>query len=315
MEYFSVIILPDWQAHARIVLLCGQSMNRRLLNLLIPEKPKDRNRLIIDVVLIAVLLGAYRWYTHWMPSLDIQSEHYIALSNASVEQTQDALDKAELLFRTYCSFWDISEPGDPLRLKIYASRKEFKRYNPMSGWAEAFYKKPYCHQYIETESADNPYHWMMHEATHQLNAEVAQFKLPQWADEGIACYFSTAQIVDHNLVLGEIDTDTYPIWWLNSLELTGDLAQDLHNNKVMSVKSIVCHEKPLKMNDHVNLYYVHWFSLVHFLLEGGQGKYKRAFIQAVQTPSGLKAFEQNVGSYKEIEQAWYEHLLDLSYRY
>ena len=109
--------------------------------------------------------------------------------------------------------------------------------------------------------------------------------------------------------LGVIDRDTYPIWWLSSLGLSGDLSRDKAEKKIMSIKSIVNDEKPLKMNKYVNLYYIHWFSLVHFLLEAEQGKYRQAFMDCVKTPSGLDDFEKNIGPYQLIEQQWYRHLL------
>lgn len=287
--------------------------NKRLLNILIPKSRREQKRLLIDILLVILVFGGYFWYTHWKPSQELESEHYKAFSSAPVEQTREALKKVETLYQTYTSFWDINAGAadKKLLLKIYSSRKEFKRANPLSGWAEAFYKKPYCHQYIDTGSENKPYHWMVHEATHQLNNEISHFKLPQWVEEGIASYFSTSRMDNGKISLGVIDRDTYPIWWLSSLGLSGDLPRDKAENKIISIKSIVNDEKPRKMSEHVNLYYIHWFSLVHFLLEGENGKYRRAFMKCVKTSSGLKEFEKNIGPYPQIEQQWYRHLLQL----
>ncbi len=296
-----------------IILFKSVNLNKRLLNILIPANRSKKKRLLVDLLLVAVVFGGYFWYTHWTPAHKLESEHYSALSNVSIEETRDALSKAETLYQAYSAFWDVKAgPADKkLLLKIYSSRKELKRANPLSGWAEAFYREPYCHQYIEAESENRPYHWMVHEATHQLNNEVSQFKLPQWAEEGIACYFSTTRMDDGKMSLGVIDRDTYPVWWLSSLDLSGDLSRDKVDKKIISIRSIVNDEKPLKMNEHVNLYYIHWFSLVHFLLEGEQGKYRQAFMACVKTPSGLEAFEENIGPYQLIEPQWYQHLLQI----
>jgi len=102
-----------------------------------------------------------------------------------------------------------------------------------------------------------------------------------------------------------------PIWWLSALGLSGDLSRDMADKKIMSIMSIINDEKPLKMNQHVNLYYIHWFSLVHFLLEGEQGKYRKTFMACVKTPSGLEAFEENIGPYQVIGPQWYQHLLQM----
>jgi len=181
----------------------------------------------------------------------------------------------------------------------------------MSGWAEAFYQEPYCHQYVDSERENRPYHWMIHEATHQLNNELSHFELPQWAEEGIASYFSTSKTIEGRINLGTIDRDTYPVWWLHSLGLSGILSQDKAAQKILGIKSIVNDERPLKMSQHVNLYYIHWFSLVHFLLEGEQGKYRERFIACVKKTSGLDSFEKNIGSYNQIEPQWYQHLCSI----
>lgn len=288
-------------------------LNKHLLKILIPASRPKKKRLLIDLLLAAAVFGGYFWYTHWTPAHKLESEHYHALSSVSIEDTQEALSRAETLFQAYTAFWDVNagSADKKLLLKIYSSRKEFKQANPLSGWAEAFYREPCCHQYIDADSENRPYHWMVHEATHQLNNEVSQFRLPQWAEEGIACYFSTAGMDDGKMSLGVIDRDTYPIWWLSSLGLSGDLSRDKADKKIISIRSIINDEKPLKMDQHVNLYYIHWFSLVHFLLEGEQGKYRQAFMACVKTQSGLNAFEENIGPYRIIEPQWYQHLLQI----
>jgi len=289
-------------------------LNNRLFNILIPANHSYKKRILIDLLLVSVVFGGYFWYTHRTSAYKLESEHYSALSSVSIEETKDALSKAETLYQTYTAFWDVKAgtADNKLLLKIYSSRKEFKRANPLPGWAEAIYRAPYCHQYIETENENRPCHWLVHEAAHQLNNEVSQFRLPQWAEEGIACYFSTTRMDDGKMSLGVVDRDTYPIWWLSSLGLSGDLSRDKADKKIISIKSIVNDEKPLKMDQHFNLYYIHWFSLVHFLLEAEQGKYREAFITCVKTPSGLEAFEENIGPYQLIEPQWYQHLLQIT---
>ena len=279
-----------------------------------PEKPKraigaDRAILYILLALVVSLFGGFLWSLRWTPTHKIESDHYLALSAASEEDTREALAKAETLYRAYVDFWGIDEaPRRKHLLKIYASRAEFKRHNPTPAWAEALYQKPYCHQYIERDNGRRPYQWMIHEATHQLNFELSGFQLPQWAEEGFACYFSTSRLTGDRLELGAIDRRVYPIWWLDSLELSGDLAQDIADRKIMSIKSIVNDEKPLNINTRFNLYYIQWFTLVHFLLEGRDGEYKEAFLNTLRQNSGQIDFEKDIAPFKEIERQWYQHL-------
>src|SRR5207249_1270633 len=139
------------------------------------------------------------------------------------------------------------------------------------GWAEAFYQEPFCHAYYSS-AEDNPYHWMLHEATHQLNRELAQFKMPKWSDEGVATYFSTSRINNGVLNPGQIDSNTYPIWWLSDLTLTGDVQKDIARNQVIPLRAIVTGKGGPDIDEYFNLYYVHWWSLSHFLFEFEGGK-------------------------------------------
>lgn len=82
-------------------------MNKRFLDILIPANPKNRKRLIVDLLLVVALLGGYVRYTYWTPTHKLESEHYIALSNASIKDTQDALGAVEALYHAYTTFWDI----------------------------------------------------------------------------------------------------------------------------------------------------------------------------------------------------------------
>jgi hypothetical protein len=72
---------------------------------------------------------------------------------------------------------------------------------------------------------------MIHEATHQLNAEVAGFRKAKWIDEGLATYFGTSRVERGRLVPGKIDPDTYPIWWLLNSGLTGSLDADIEDGR------------------------------------------------------------------------------------
>ena len=79
-------------------------MNKRLLNILIPVNRSDKKRLLIDLLIAAAVFGGYFWYTHWTPEHKLESEHYRALSSVSIEDTQDALSKAETLYQAYTAF-------------------------------------------------------------------------------------------------------------------------------------------------------------------------------------------------------------------
>ena len=114
---------------------------------------KLKAREVRMLVLLAVALAVVAYVKRpWFYDLTAESEHYVCYSTANDVQTQKILDVAEALYTAYTTeFADLpglSVEHAKLKLKLYKDRQEFKRYNPLSGWAEAFYRKPYCHQYF-----------------------------------------------------------------------------------------------------------------------------------------------------------------------
>ncbi|MHC4520054.1 MAG: hypothetical protein ACYTAS_15800, partial [Planctomycetota bacterium] len=250
---------------------------------------------------LGILLAIVAWDTarrHWSANLVQETEHYTIYSTATPEQTAEIGRVAEIVYAGYRRLADQLEcdvgSHPKLKIKLFKDRDEFRRCNRVRGWAEAFYRKPYCYQYYSSEEI-NPYHWMMHEATHQLNGEVAHLTLPQWLDEGLACYVSTSQIVDASLALGRIDTNTYPVWWLDSLAPSGDLESDKRNGIIIPLRSIISGRGGPDIDNHFNLYYLHWWSLTHFLMEYEGGAYRPALRHLLADRADLPTFEKHIG--------------------
>jgi hypothetical protein len=114
-------------------------------------------------------------------------------------------------------------------------------------WAEAYYLRPICYAYY-AKGEKNPYHWMIHEATHQLNAEVSGFKKAKWIDEGLATYFGSSRIERHKLIPGKIDPDTYPIWSLSNSGLRGNLNADIEDGRWIPIRAIITGRDALNIN-------------------------------------------------------------------
>ena len=155
----------------------------------------------------------------------VDTTHYLIQSSATEEQTARVAEAVEALHSAYATFFSDMPSMGPnpakLQLVLYKDQAEFKAHNRSSPWAEAYYLPPRSHAYYG--DGDNPVHWMTHEVTHQLNRELAHFKLTKWIDEGLADYFGSSWIADGKLTPGSIDPATYPIWWLPRLQLTGNL--------------------------------------------------------------------------------------------
>jgi hypothetical protein len=266
---------------------------------------------------LAVLVIVLSWDTvrrRWSPTTKIETEHYLIYSTATADQTREIGRVAEIVHRGYLRLLDDLQrhvpPHPKLKIKLFKDREEFRFCNRVRGWAEAFYRRPYCYQYYSADEV-HPYHWMMHEATHQLTAEAARLSVPQWLDEGLACYVSTSRIVDDSLHSGEIDTNTYPVWWLYSMDLSGDLDADKRSGQIIPLHAIVSGRGGPGIDRNVNLYYLHWWSLTHFLMHYDDGKYRAGLGRLIADGGTLPAFEQWIGQADVVEKQWYGYVLAL----
>jgi protein-S-isoprenylcysteine O-methyltransferase Ste14 len=274
---------------------------------------RQRRLLVLFAILVVVVAWAYV-PRPWSPSVVLETEHYTIRSSATEQQTREIGQVAEIVHAGYLRLMsELQRPVAPHRklgIKLFRDRQEFRRCNRMHGWAEAFYQPPYCYQYYSADEV-HPYHWMMHEATHQLNDAAARLRLPQWLEEGLACYVSTSRIVGDSLHLGDIDTNTYPVWWLDSLDLSGALDADKKRGTIIPLRAIFSGRGGPSVNRHFNLYYLHWWSLTHFLMHYENGRYQAALGRLIADGGDLPAFEKYIGPIETIESQWYVYLADL----
>ncbi len=260
-----------------------------------------------------ILLGIYIGRSYWpfKEQIKIETAHYTIYSTATQQQTILIGEASESLYAAYTDFFkdmiDAKEHKGRLRMRLYKDRDEFKAHNWSAPWAEAFYHNPYCYAYYP-ESEANPYHWMIHEGTHQLNREVAHFKVPEWIDEGLATYFGSSKIRNGRLQPGEIDVNTYPIWILQTISLTGNLQKDINNNKIIPLRALITGTGGPNIIRHFNLYYVHYWSLTHFLFHYTNGKYSDGYKSLIRAGGTLEEFEKRIGSVDRIQNEWYEYL-------
>jgi len=267
------------------------------------------------LIYLALLIGIVAWKfipRPWKPSITLETAHYTIYSTATQQQTEATGSRMELLYAAYSNrfahlpTFQVEHPK--LKVKLYKDRQEFRRINPHLGWAEAFYRKPYCAAYFAREEM-NPYHWMLHEGVHQLNAEVAHLKLKKWLEEGLAQYFSTSLLTSDNLQVGRIDPNTYPVWWIEELATMDDLAENIRNRSVIPLRAIVTNRGGPGQRRYFNLYYLHWWTLTHFLFESPH--YRAKALDLLQRGGDLKPFEECLGPVEQLQIEWHGHVLTL----
>jgi hypothetical protein len=283
---------------------------------MVPETRRSRwslkareTRLLLYLL---VLLGVLAWKfipRPWHPSLTLEVPHHIIYSTATRPQTEETARAMELLYNAYSNRLGSLpqfQPAHPkLKVKLFKDRAELRRVNPSLGWAEAFYREPYCHAYYSANEI-NSLQWMLHESVHQLNQEVAHLHLEHWLEEGLAEYFSTSRLTPQGLSVGRIDPNTYPIWWMDELATSPDLAENLRNGSVIPLRSIITDHGGPGMSSHFNLYYLHWWTLTYFVFESPQ--HRDRALALVQRGGGLDAFEQLIGPVDTVQGEWHAYV-------
>jgi Protein of unknown function (DUF1570) len=249
-----------------------------------------------------------------------ETPRYRIITTADATQTTQVADAIESLHDAYLRFFReqltapaAQHPAKKLKLTLYRDRSQFQAYNFSMPWAEAYYLTPMCHAYY-VEGAPNPYHWMVHEATHQLNAEVARFKKAPWIDEGLGTYFGSSRFVDGELRLGEIDKDTYPIWWLPDFPVSGDLDADIAGQRWIPLRAFLTGEGTPPMGGRVNQYYMQYWSLTHFLFHHDDARYADAYKRLIAEGGTLANFEARIGPVERVQREWYGYLLEMKAR-
>ncbi len=254
----------------------------------------------------------------------IETTHYAITSTADAAQTQRVADAVESLYAAYADVFATHRAPDAaargkLKLTLYAHQAQFKANNRSMPWAEAYYLRPICYAYYAGNES-NPYHWMVHEATHQLNAEVSGFPKSKWVDEGLATYFGTSRIESDTsesgasghgkLIPGKIDQGAYPIWWLSDSGLTGHLDKDIDAGRWIPIRALITGIDAPDIASNVNRYYIQYWSLSHFLFHGENGRYAAGYKRLIAEGGSLANFERLIGPADRIEDEWYRYLQD-----
>lgn len=242
---------------------------------------------------------------------EYRTPHYALFSAAAPRETVQVATAVEALYRAYGEFFALPPAAADVRLRLilYRDRAQFVAFNTSMPWAEAYYRKPYCHAYFAGDAV-NPYHWMLHEATHQLHAERAGFSRAKWINEGVASYFGASRLEGARLRPGAIDPEAYPIWWLPDLPLTGSLERDLRSGALIPLRQLIENNGPPIGGRYLNVYYIQYWSLSHFLFHHRDGAHAAAYRRLLRGGGSLAEFEAELGPVEAIQAQWYDYLLD-----
>ena len=244
-----------------------------------------------------------------LPAMASRTPHFLIHSAANPQQTAAVGMAVEALHRSYAMTVGQRGTAGPFQLVLYRDQVDFKAHNRSSPWAEAYYRRPYAFAY--PGEGDAPHQWMLHEVTHQLLAEASGLSPRRWMNEGMACYFGASRLSGGTLQVGTPDPAGYPVWWLSELRFDSAGRPSLENAPLPTLQQLVEDSGP-PVAAHVNGYYLAWWSLVHFLMEGDGQAHRRQALLLLHRRGDPAAFQQLIGSYAEFEPRWHQHLRALA---
>lgn len=244
----------------------------------------------------------------------IETTHFALHTTAGADASARASAAVEALHQAYARFFDGLPPAaagsQKLKLRLYASRADFRANSRGPTWAEAYYHQGVCHAYLDEDQA-NPYHWLLHEAVHQLNREVLGHAKDKWINEGLATYFGSSRYAAGRLEPGVPDFGTYPLWWLDDWELTGDWMQDVEAQRVVPLRALITGQGGPPIAATVNAHYLGYWSLTHFLLHHDGGRYAAGYRELIRSGGTLADFERHVAALDQVEGEWYAYVQGL----
>ena len=203
--------------------------------------------------------------------ISVQSKNFFLVGNASekeVRQVAIRLEQFRDVFSRLFKGMNFTSPV-PTTVIVFKSDSSYKPFKPLAdgktvavgGYFQAGPDVNYITLTIE-KRAENPYAIIFHEYVHLLvNNSLGKTSAPPWFNEGIAEYYSTFDIEDDRKVfLGNLIS--------NHLEL-------LRNTRLLPLDQLFAvdyHSLERNKHDARGLFYAQSWALIHYLIQGNEGK-------------------------------------------
>ena len=166
--------------------------------------------LLLLLLFAATLSFAWDKPQNW---LQVQSPHFLVISNASEKQARHVADQFERMRAVFhLRFPDLQvDPASPIVIIATKNEKDFRELEPpdylgkgmlhLAGYFLRVPEKNYILVRLDTEG-EHPYETVYHEYTHLVSSK-AEAWLPLWLSEGLAEFYETTEIRDKEALLGQ----------------------------------------------------------------------------------------------------------------
>ena len=210
--------------------------------------------------------------------LSVRSNNFFLVGNASekeIRQVATRLEQFRDVFSRLFQGMSFTSPV-PTTVIVFKSDSSYKPFKPLadgkvvsvSGYFQPGHEVNYITLTAEKRE-ENPYRVIFHEYVHLLvNNSLGKTSVPPWFNEGLAEYYSTFDIEDdQNVYLGN---------------LIGPHLLLLRSSQLFPLDKLFAVDYySLDRNKHETrgLFYAQSWALVHYLIQGSEGKRRRQFGQ------------------------------------
>jgi len=238
-------------------------------------------RTVLLCLFLFVLSGSPRIYGKetW---ISVKSKNFNLVGNTSEKEIKQVATKLEQFREVFSHLFPNAKLVStvPTNVIVFKSKGSFKPFKPVAdgktlegiaGYFQSGADVNYITLTTETASED-PFHTIFHEYVHLLvNNTLGRGRVPTWFNEGLAEYYSTFEIKDARQVsLGK------PL---------GSHLRLLRSTKLWPLKAIFDMDQySLQRNkqDARGMFYAQSWALVHYLIQGNDGKRLQQFGEFLQ---------------------------------
>jgi len=245
--------------------------------------------------------------SEWRDGWELHTPHWDVYTNLGLAQAVDATTDLEHYYR---GFYDLigeevtlRDVVEPMRAEIYADHDSF----PKSVTRSAYFQPAY-NTLIVDGTGGVLRELIFHEATHQLFYNTATYRtgskgcVPAWLNEGTAVYLATAATGLPGRAQFDFERVDEGYFGVHR-----DAEKPYKLSRVLTLGS-----GDFLASSRVDLKYAQAYTLVHFLLHGEGGRYRRDFHRLLEGAYEGKCsgtyFKQVIETpEEEFEAAWHAH--------
>jgi tetratricopeptide (TPR) repeat protein len=261
------------------------------------------------------------------------TDHFVVKTNLSENALNDICFLMECAYLNWLDFFAFVEPKGKLNICVFKNRDEFERaFRDWTGTeppssskggymckeTRSSYETILMAYYYPATQDINTSSLLLHEGTHYSIELIKRACAPVWLGDGLATYFESGKLEDKKLVINLVNQIRLPV-----------IQNAINNNTHIKLKDFINLTKP-EFFKNSSLCYPQSWSLMYFLINGQQGKYKagvKAYLEAwrknkiaiqpsseiIGKPAHLKLFEECMDvPIDQLEKEWKEYVLNLT---